>query len=118
MEEFANNTEWTDIKNWLATLESYLKQHPSPFINEKVLLSKRLNQCINPILPHKLHDQVLTIHETLFYNMRNSVDNDINEYRRLFAQDLGTSYLTKAYTPFLSCPASRTLHKLRSVFSF
>lgn len=49
--------------------------------------------------------------------MRNSVDNDINEYRRLFAQDLGTSYLTQEYTLFLSCPASRTLPKLRSAFS-
>ena len=45
---------------------------------DKILLSKRLNQCINPILPQKLHEQVLNIHETLYYNMVASIDNDIN----------------------------------------
>lgn len=47
-------------------------------MSDKILLSKRLNQCINPILPQKLHEQVLNIHEILYYNMRASIDNDIN----------------------------------------
>jgi hypothetical protein len=44
-------TEWTDINNWLINLESVLRDYPSPFIADKILLSKRLNQCMNPILP-------------------------------------------------------------------
>jgi len=55
LEAFSNSTEWTDISSWLINLESTLRAYPSPFIADKVLLSKRLNQCMNPILPEKIH---------------------------------------------------------------
>ena len=90
LENFAYNTEWTDINNWLLSLEAIFRDNPSPFINEKVMLSKRLNQCINPILPDKVHECVLRVHQLIFLNMRASVENNINEYVKLFANDLGT----------------------------
>jgi hypothetical protein len=90
LQSFSYSTEWTDIINWLKSLEAVLRDNPSPYINEKVILSKRLNQCINPILPEKVHEQVLIIHQLLFQNIRMSVDNNINEYIKLFADDLGT----------------------------
>jgi hypothetical protein len=51
LESFSSNTEWTDIHNWLMNVEVLLTDFPSPFIADKILLSKRLNQCMNPILP-------------------------------------------------------------------
>jgi hypothetical protein len=66
-----------------------LTDFPSPFIADKVLLSKRLNQCMNPILPEKVHETVLSIHFKLFRNMRMSVEGNINDYIKLFADDLG-----------------------------
>lgn len=89
LESFALNTEWTDIHNWLMNVEVLLTDFPSPFIADKILLSKRLNQCMNPILPEKVHETVLGIHQRLFRNMRVSVDGNINDYIKLFAEDLG-----------------------------
>lgn len=51
LENFSSNTEWTDINNWLLSLQTILNDNPSPFINEKILFAKRLSQCTNPILP-------------------------------------------------------------------
>lgn len=70
-------------------VEVLLTDFPSPFIADKILLSKRLNQCMNPILPEKVHETVLSIHQRLFRNMRVSVDGNINDYIKLFAEDLG-----------------------------
>ena len=44
---------------------------------------------MNPILPEKVHETVLNIHQRLFKNMRVSVDGNINDYIKLFAEDLG-----------------------------
>jgi hypothetical protein len=44
---------------------------------------------MNPILPEKVHETVLNIHQRLFKNMRGSVDGNINDYIKLFAEDLG-----------------------------
>ena len=85
LNNFSHNTEWTDINNWLRSLSSILRDNPSPYINEKVLLSKRLNQCINPVLPEKVHEEVLTIHQLLFLNIRVNSDNNINQYIKLFS---------------------------------
>lgn len=85
LESFAANTEWTDIHNWLTNVEVLLTDFPSPFIADKILLSKRLNQCMNPILPEKVHETVLHIHQRIFKNMRASVDGNINDYIKLFA---------------------------------
>lgn len=66
-----------------------LTDYPSPYIADKILLSKRLNQCTNPVVPQKGHETILKIHERIFKNMRASVDGNINDYIRLFAEDLG-----------------------------
>jgi hypothetical protein len=79
------NTEWSDIPNWLANVESLMKDYPSPFIADKILLSKRLNQCMNHILPERVHEAVIRIHQMLFRNMKLSVEGNINDYIKLFA---------------------------------
>ena len=32
-----------------------LKEHPSPYIKEKITFAKRLAQCLNPLLPLGIH---------------------------------------------------------------
>lgn len=108
LENFSYNTEWTDINNWLLSLEAIFRDNPSPFIIEKLILSKRLNQCINPILPDKVHECVLRVHQLIFMNMRGAVEDNINEYVKLFATDLGTTHLTQAFTRYRFFPTSRT----------
>ena len=85
LDSFAHNTEWSDIPNWLANVESLLRDYPSPFLGDKISLSKRLNQCMNHILPEKVHEGVLRIHQTIFRNMRLSVEGNPNDYIKLFA---------------------------------
>ena len=94
LESFAHNTEWSDIPNWLANVESLLREYPSPYLGDKVLLSKRLNQCMNPILPEKVHEAVIRIHQVIFRNMKRSVDGNINDYIHMFAEDLGVYSLS------------------------
>jgi hypothetical protein len=60
--EFSNNTEWTDINNWVQKVEKAIEQNPSPYISEKIVLSKRLQQALNPILPAKTHETIIRIH--------------------------------------------------------
>lgn len=59
---FSNNVAWADINNWLLNIEVTIRDNPSPFIGDKINLSKRLNQCLNPALPPKVHDCVIRIH--------------------------------------------------------
>ena len=33
LDNFSYNTEWTDINNWLLSLESIFRDNPSPYIN-------------------------------------------------------------------------------------
>ena len=51
LDTFAQNTKWSDINQWLLGVESILKENPSPYINEKILFAKRLNQCMNHNIP-------------------------------------------------------------------
>jgi hypothetical protein len=62
MASFANNAAWTDINNWLQRIEDIIRENPSPYIGDKITLSKRLSQCLNPALPVKVHELALRIH--------------------------------------------------------
>ena len=73
MTTFSHNVAWTDINNWLQSVEVYIRENPSPYIGDKITLSKRLSQCLNPALPVKVHELALRIHEQMFSNMRNAV---------------------------------------------
>jgi hypothetical protein len=60
---------------------------------------------MNPILPQGVHQAVLRIHEIIFTNMRSSVDGNINDYIKLFAEDLGV-YSVSILPYFTHAPAS------------
>jgi len=86
---FEKNKEWADISNWLVKVVTVLKKHPSPYITEKIQLSKRLAQCLNPVLPHGVHASAIKIYFALFNNMRQVAGGFNVEYRTMFCEDQG-----------------------------
>ncbi|EGR31419.1 n-terminal domain protein [Ichthyophthirius multifiliis] len=89
LNRFERNKTWSDLNNWLSKAIIALKENPSPFINEKIQFCKRLAQCLNPQLPQSIHQETLKIYEQIFENMKQISEGDIQEYQRIFCQDLG-----------------------------
>ena len=78
-----------DIGNWLQKIANLLKEHPSPYISEKITFAKRLAQCLNPVLPYGVHQQALRVYEQIFKNMQGDSEDRMNqEYMRLFCEDM------------------------------
>ena len=73
MNSFSNEVDWIGLNNWLQGVEVQIRENPSPFIGDKITLSKRLSQFLNPVVPTKVHELALRIHEQMFSNMRNAV---------------------------------------------
>ena len=89
MNAFEKNKEWADIGNWLQKVENLLKEHPSPYISEKITFAKRLAQCLNPILlPPGIHVQTLRVYELIFKNMMLENESTNKIYIKLFTEDL------------------------------
>jgi len=86
---FDKNKEWVDITTWLQKLEKALKEFPSPHIKEKVQLSKRLAQCMNPMLPPPIHLATIGIYNQIFTNMKYVAGGYNSEYNQLLCDDLG-----------------------------
>ena len=55
LNKFEKNQEWADIAPLLQKIEGLLKEHPSPYISDKLVLAKRLAQCLNPQLSIAIH---------------------------------------------------------------
>ena len=70
---FDSAKDWSDLmtimKNFKENLKKYSNCNMSK-ITDKLLLGKRLAQCLNPSLPHGLHEITLEIYDTLFENIR------------------------------------------------
>ena len=64
--QFEKCKAWTDITTWLHKIEELLRDHPTPDIPEKILLAKRLAQCLNPNLPPGLHQSTLKVYRLIF----------------------------------------------------
>ena len=70
---FDSAKDWSDLMTIMKDFKEGLKKHQSfnvSKITDKVLLGKRLAQCLNPSLPHGLHEITLEIYEILFDNIR------------------------------------------------
>ena len=69
---FDSAKDWSDLmtimKNFKDNLRKYSNFNMSK-ITDKVLLGKRLAQCLNPSLPHGLHEITLEIYDMLFENI-------------------------------------------------
>ena len=58
------------MTNWVHKLEQLLREHPTPYLGDsKVLLAKRLAQCLNPSLPTGCHASTLRVYRVIFHNL-------------------------------------------------
>ncbi|CAK55597.1 unnamed protein product (macronuclear) [Paramecium tetraurelia] len=106
LNKFEKNQEWADIAPLLMKIEGLLKQHPSPYIIEKIQLSKRLAQCLNPHLSAPIHMSVLKIYDQLFKNMASfSVEGDPSGVVKLYLEDLALYSI--GLLPFFSNASSK-----------
>ncbi|KAE8354663.1 Dopey, N-terminal-domain-containing protein [Aspergillus coremiiformis] len=60
--------EWADYISFLSRLLKALQSHPSdlPVVPHKILVSKRLAQCLNPSLPSGVHQKTLEVYTYIF----------------------------------------------------
>ncbi|PIG89158.1 protein dopey [Aspergillus arachidicola] len=60
--------EWADYISFLSRLLKALQSHPPdlPIVPHKVLVSKRLAQCLNPSLPSGVHQKALEVYTYVF----------------------------------------------------
>ncbi|KAE8153415.1 Dopey, N-terminal-domain-containing protein [Aspergillus avenaceus] len=60
--------EWADYISFLSRLLKALQSHPPdlPVVPHKVLVSKRLAQCLNPSLPSGVHQKALEVYTYIF----------------------------------------------------
>ncbi|KAF9762233.1 Protein dopey-1 [Nosema granulosis] len=66
LESFKNAKEWSDFISLLASLDSTIKTYALPYVPRKELLSKRLEQCLNPLLPAGVHNKALETFSIIF----------------------------------------------------
>lgn len=78
--------EWADMIAFLTRLQKLLQtyQHFNA-IPKKMVLSKRLSQCLNPALPPRVHTKVLHVYKSIhslttdiFQNQGAALENDLN----------------------------------------
>ncbi|KAF9888217.1 hypothetical protein FE257_009212 [Aspergillus nanangensis] len=60
--------EWADYISFLSRLLKALQSHPPelPIVPHKVLVAKRLSQCLNPSLPSGVHQKALEVYTYIF----------------------------------------------------
>ncbi|GAQ07063.1 protein dopey [Aspergillus lentulus] len=60
--------EWADYISFLSRLLKALQSHPAdlPVVPHKVLVAKRLSQCLNPSLPSGVHQKALEVYIYIF----------------------------------------------------
>ena len=70
---FNNAKDWSDLMTIIKNLKENVKKYNDCnmfLISDKVLLSKRLAQSLNPSLPDGLHEITLEVYDMLFENIR------------------------------------------------
>ena len=64
---FERAQEWADLIRYLQQLQRTLTKHSAiPIIPDKVLVAKRLYQCLHPALPSGVHLKTLETYELIF----------------------------------------------------
>jgi hypothetical protein len=60
--------EWADYISFLSRLLKALQSHPPelPIVPHKVVVAKRLAQCLNPSLPSGVHQKALEVYAYIF----------------------------------------------------
>lgn len=61
--------EWADFISFLGRLSKTLASSPLPCIPDKLVISKRLAQCLNPALPAGVHQKALEVYGIIFHKI-------------------------------------------------
>jgi hypothetical protein len=89
--KFNSAKDWSDLMTIMKYLKENLKKYSTfniTTMNEKVLLSKRLAQSLNPILPDGLHEITLEVYDIVFDNIRSNNNNMIGMDLGLYSSGL------------------------------
>lgn len=66
LDAFKTAKEWSDFISLLSSLDNTIKKFSVAEIPRKKLLFKRLNQCLNPVLPAGIHNKTLETYSLIF----------------------------------------------------
>lgn len=93
LSRFNNASEWSDLNSILKDLNSLLDKFSEEnielsAIKDKIILSKRLAQCLNPLLPSGLHEITLTTYDKVLSNIMDHNNNSLGEDLALYSSGL------------------------------
>ena len=78
---FENVSDWADIFAFLAKLSKTIVSYPQyTTIPRKLVLAKRLAQCLNPALPTGVHQKVLEVYDQIFCRLGPALADDLPTY--------------------------------------
>ena len=89
--KFNNAKEWSDLIQILKNLKENLVKYSSSNmgnLTDKITLSKRLAQCLNPNLPAGVHETCLDVYSMLYDNIKRNNDNILGEDLGLYSSGL------------------------------
>ncbi len=90
--KFNNAKDWSDLMQILKNLKENLRKYKEfnmYNVTDKITLSKRLAQCLNPkSLPSGLHEIALELYDTIFENIRRNQNNYLGEDLALYSVGL------------------------------
>ncbi|EGC34706.1 hypothetical protein DICPUDRAFT_98134 [Dictyostelium purpureum] len=79
---FSKSTEWADFVKCLSKFGKLFDKYPkSTYIQSKLMVSKRLSQCLNPSLPSGCHMKALETYDLIFTRIgQERLSRDISIY--------------------------------------
>ena len=93
---FSNSKEWSDLLTIIKDLNIILQKYESlnySLLPEKLILAKRLSQCLNPSLPGGLHQKVLETYLKILKNILEKNNGYLGNNLSLFSSGLFPSFL-------------------------
>ena len=84
-------SNWTDLLTFTKKIHELLSKKENDFnfnlITDKVILSKRLAQCLHPECPKGVHKVVIDIYDILFKNILEKNDGKLGENLSIFHRE-------------------------------
>ena len=79
LNNFDKIKDWADVEKWLKRVKILFEMKKSPLIPHKLLLFRRLAQCLNPSLPSGCHQKVIEIYAQIIENLESDPKNTFND---------------------------------------
>lgn len=94
---FDSISEWADLIGFLSALGKLIRSCQLP-IPRKLIISKRLAQCLNPALPTGVHQRTLDV-LVLIFQIYSAVIIEIDPEHHRFAPNR-SAYMVRCHFPF------------------